>query len=61
MKIWFLKFPTYIYKENVKDLARKAGVKIVDEKYVKSYPDEARAEKVPKVTVKPEYAPKAEA
>lgn len=49
-KIWFLEFPTFMYKEDVKALARKADVKIVDAKYKKDYPAEMIAEQVPKVT-----------
>ena len=30
MKIWYVEFPTYQYNEDVKELARKNNLKIVD-------------------------------
>ena len=32
-KIWLVVFPTYQYNENVKQLATKAGIKIIDAKH----------------------------
>jgi len=46
-KIWFVKFPTYQYNEDVKVLARKAGLKIVDARY-----DDGNGVEGPKLTVK---------
>ena len=47
-KIWFVEFPTFQYKEDVVELARKNGLEIVDKKY-----DNGNGEtKVPKLTKK---------
>jgi hypothetical protein len=32
-KVWFVKFPLFKYKEDVKDLARRNNLKIVDFRY----------------------------
>lgn len=32
-KIWYVKFPTYQYKENVKQTAKEHNLKIVDYKF----------------------------
>jgi len=47
MKIWYVKFPTHQYNEDVKVLARKAGLKIVDARY-----DDGSGVEGPKLTVK---------
>lgn len=50
MKKWFVKFPTHRYNEDVKALAKSAGLKIIDAKF-----DDGTGEKnVPKLTVKGE-------
>jgi len=51
-KIWYVKFPTYRYNQDVKALARKAGLEIIDAQF----DDGKGAEKTPKLTLKPEYA-----
>jgi hypothetical protein len=33
MKVWYVKFPTYQYNEDVKALAKENGLKIIDAKY----------------------------
>ena len=53
----FVEFPTYRYTQDVKELARKAGLKIVD---IRFQGDMAQAEKAPKLTLKKEYLPKKE-
>ena len=30
MGTWYVEHPIYLYKENVKELAKKAGLKVVD-------------------------------
>ncbi len=55
LNVWFVGFPTFRYKEDVKVLARKAGLKIVDAKYQGDAP---QCEKPPKLTLKKEYEPK---
>ena len=49
LKTWFVGFPTYQYNENVKELARKHGLKIVDSKFQGAT---AQAENAPKLTPK---------
>ena len=51
--VWFVKFPTWKYNEDVKDLARRKGLKIVDAKF---QGDEDQCKDAPKLTVKDEYA-----
>lgn len=56
---WLVEFPTYRYAEDVKQLARKAGLRVLDAAQA-SEADKARAvaaDKAPKLTIKPEYAP----
>jgi len=51
---WFVKFPTYKYKEDVKDLARKMGIKVVDSRYqsdMEQLPD------APKLTIDLAFKP----
>lgn len=54
---WFIEFPTYRYNENVRALAAKNGLNIVDAKYKNDPIGNFEAPKVPKLTLKPEYAP----
>ena len=35
MKVWYVKFPTYQYNEDVKALAKENGLKIIDAKFDK--------------------------
>ena len=45
-KIWYVEFPTYQYNEDVKELAKKNGLKIIDTQF-----DAGDGEKdVPKLT-----------
>lgn len=56
---WLVDFPTYRYAEDMKALARKAGLRIVDAAHA-SDADIAVAvsgKDAPKLTLKPEYAP----
>lgn len=47
-KIWYVKFPTFQYKENVKELAVKNGLRIVDEQF---QGENKQCEKAPKLTL----------
>jgi len=49
LKPWFVAFPTYQYNENVKEVARAGGFKIVDAKFQGKTP---QSPDVPKLTVK---------
>lgn len=51
-KIWLVNFPTYQYKEDVKKLASKAGLKIVDARHGRSFKKEMIEDKPPKLTLK---------
>lgn len=48
--IWYVEFPTYKYKEDVKELARKAGLKIVDAKFQGKNKQCENAPKLTKIT-----------
>lgn len=48
-KIWYVNFPTFQYKENVKELAIKNGLKIIDAQF---QGDNEQCEKAPKLTLK---------
>jgi hypothetical protein len=57
--IWLVEHPLYRYAEDVKALARRAGLTVIDSAYAS---DEDRAEAVdpkaaPRLTVRPEFAP----
>lgn len=52
VKAWYVDFPTFQYKEDVKDLARKNGLILVDAKFKG---DKKQCEKAPKLTIKDEY------
>lgn len=54
-KIWLIEFPTFRYKEDVKLLARKNNLKIIDLKYKATISSEFLTDKAPKLTLKPEY------
>jgi len=51
---WFVKFPTYKYNEDVKKLARMAGLKIVDARYQS---DMEQVAKAPKLTINANFIP----
>ena len=55
---WFIEFPTYRYNENVRVLAAKNGLQIVNAKYKNDSIGKFAAPKVPKLTLKDEYLPK---
>lgn len=57
--IWLVEFPTYRYTQDVKLIARKGGLKVIDKKFAKDYPPEMLAEKTPTLTIKPEFKQKA--
>lgn len=46
---WYVIFPTFQYVEDVKELARKRGLKIIDAKF---QGDKEQCEKAPKLTLK---------
>ena len=48
-KIWYVNFPTFQYKENVKELAIKNGLKIIDAQF---QGNNEQCEKAPKLTLK---------
>ncbi len=52
--IWLVDFPTHQYKEDVKDLADKAGIEIFDSRFKASFADErvVSAKDAPKLTKK---------
>ena len=45
--IWFLEFPTFQYNEDVKDLARKNNLKIIDARF---QGENKQCDKPPKLT-----------
>lgn len=48
MKKWFVEFPTYQYVEDVKELARKNNLKIIDARF---QGNEKQCENAPKLTL----------
>jgi hypothetical protein len=50
-KVWYLQGPFTRYNENVKELAEKNGIRIIDSRFTDSKKD--AAEETPKVTEKP--------
>lgn len=53
--IWYLAGPFYRYAQDVKALAAKAGVRIVDANVTESRKDAAPEKDLPKVDLLPEY------
>jgi len=51
MNKWFVNFPTYNYVEDVKELAKKNSLKIIDAKFQGK---EEQCENAPKLTLKSE-------
>lgn len=47
-KIWYVNFPTFQYKENVKELAIKNGLKIIDAQF---QGDNEQCKNAPKLTL----------
>ncbi|WP_338762017.1 hypothetical protein [Massilia sp. METH4] len=58
-QVWYLPGPFYQYVENVKELADRAGLRIIDANVTEDRSNEAP--KTPKVTIRDEFKPKAEA
>ena len=48
-EIWYVEFPTYRYKEDVKELAQRNNLKIVDATF---QGENKQCEKAPKLTLK---------
>ncbi len=57
--IWAVPHPTFVYVEDVKALARKAGLRVVDPAFISAAEkdDVVPAKDAPKLTLKPEFAP----
>ena len=55
MERWYIEFPTYRYVEDVKELAKKHSLQIVDKRFQGK---EKQCQKPPKLTLKEEYRPK---
>lgn len=53
-KKWFVEFPTFRYTQDVKTLARKADLRVVDAKFQGK---ETNPSTAPKLTLKKEYQP----
>jgi hypothetical protein len=53
--IWYLPGPFHRYEDDVKALAKKAGLRIIDANVTESR--DGAAEKTPKVSLKPEWRP----
>ena len=51
-KVWLVKFPTHLYVEDVKQLAKKNELKVIDSRYGSSVDDELVEKKPPKLTLK---------
>ena len=47
MQIWYVEFPTFQYNEDVKELARKNNLKIIDARF---QGDNKKCDKPPKLT-----------
>lgn len=56
-KVWFVEFPTHRYTQDVKTIARKGDLKILDAK-VQGKREQCTG--APKLTLKPEFQPKIE-
>lgn len=52
MKIWLVDFPTYKYNEDVKDLARRNNLKVIDAKFSHEIDKEHVETSAPKLTLK---------
>lgn len=49
-KVWLVKFPTYQYEEDVKELAKGKGLTIVDDRYAGDIGEEFVEKSPPKLT-----------
>ena len=52
-KIWYVGFPTYQYNENVQELAKASGARIIDARF-----DDGTGSDLPKLTLKNAGKPK---
>lgn len=59
--VWYLAGPFYQYEEDVKSLAAKHGLRIIDATVTDNRDFAAPQEDLPKVTIKPEFRPKPKA
>ena len=50
MKVWLIEFPTYQYKEDVNELARKNDLTIIDARFKDSVNPDDVAKDTPKLT-----------
>lgn len=57
-KIAYIEFPTYRYVEDVKELAKRAGAKIIDSKFKPEKLQDGTKEVKLKLTLKREYKAK---
>ncbi|MBI3157591.1 MAG: hypothetical protein HYZ20_19600 [Burkholderiales bacterium] len=62
-KIWLVEHPTFRYVEDVKALARKGGLRIIDAERASNAEREAAvtAAEAPRLTLRPEFAPASKA
>ena len=56
-KVWLIAHPVHQYNEDVKDLARRENLKIIDLKFKPSIDPKLLVEKAPKLTFKNEAKP----
>ena len=56
-KVWLVEHPTYKFKEDVKDIAARGRLKVIDVKYKDSIDPKTVVEKAPKLTLKEMYKP----
>lgn len=56
---WLVDFPTFRYVEDVKALARAAGLRVIDAAYANDLDRKVAvsADKAPKLTLRPEFQP----
>lgn len=57
--IWLVPHPTYVYAEDVKAQARRAGLRVVDPAFASAaeVADAMPEKDAPKLTIKPEFKP----
>lgn len=55
--VWYLAGPFYRYEQDVKSLAKKAGVRIIDATVTDDRSNAADDKDLPRVTLKAEYRP----
>ena len=60
-KVWYVKHPTYIYAEDVKQIAREKNLKVIDSQFKSdkvNYDLVLEPDAEPKLTVLDKYKPK---